>query len=280
MSADLLPCPHCGGEAQDDFIDGESYLIECSVCRAETGIKDSEAEAITAWNRRAPAQDRAIKAEAWNAGLNEGLAFTPEQAHGVAPDADERECDAYLIDSLTKIMAGVVLALKGPEPAGGRHSYHDLPEVAGRMALELALFREREAQGVALTDAQIVAAVESASARGRVALTITSADGIEKPTNVAQCFARALLAQAQPADTTRSDADRAKGRAEALDAARLDYLAENEVWIAWNREGDACRVFVRNEDGEHLPALGWNCKWSGTARDAIDAAIAALGSAK
>lgn len=49
---ELAPCPFCGGEAQTDFIEGESYLIECYACRAETGIKDSEDEAIEAWNRR------------------------------------------------------------------------------------------------------------------------------------------------------------------------------------------------------------------------------------
>lgn len=50
---ELLPCPFCGGDAQTDFIEGESYLIECYACRAETGIKDSEEEAIAAWSRRA-----------------------------------------------------------------------------------------------------------------------------------------------------------------------------------------------------------------------------------
>src|SRR3990172_7390809 len=50
---ELASCPFCGGEAQTDFIEGESYLIECYGCRAETGIRDSAEEAITAWNRRA-----------------------------------------------------------------------------------------------------------------------------------------------------------------------------------------------------------------------------------
>jgi Lar family restriction alleviation protein len=54
----LLPCPFCGGDAQTDFIEGESYLIECYACRAETGIKDSEEDAIAAWNRRAALASR------------------------------------------------------------------------------------------------------------------------------------------------------------------------------------------------------------------------------
>lgn len=50
---ELKNCPFCGNEAQTDFIEGESYIIECYVCRAETGIKDSADQAIAAWNRRA-----------------------------------------------------------------------------------------------------------------------------------------------------------------------------------------------------------------------------------
>lgn len=48
----LPSCPFCGGDAQDDFIAGQSYLIECYTCGAQTGIKDSEDEAIAAWSRR------------------------------------------------------------------------------------------------------------------------------------------------------------------------------------------------------------------------------------
>lgn len=49
----LLPCAHCGGDAETDFIEGESYIIECHDCDARTGIQDSPEEAVEAWNRRA-----------------------------------------------------------------------------------------------------------------------------------------------------------------------------------------------------------------------------------
>jgi Lar family restriction alleviation protein len=49
---DLLPCPFCGGDAQTDFIEGESYLIECYSRCAKTGSQDCEQDAVTAWNRR------------------------------------------------------------------------------------------------------------------------------------------------------------------------------------------------------------------------------------
>ena len=64
--------------------------------------------------------------------------------------------------------------------------------------------------------------------------------------------------------------------ADKRDAVRLDFMAQNEAWIAWSKDGESCRVFVRNEDGEHLPIMGWvPDAWAHDARVAIDAAIAA-----
>lgn len=51
----LAACPFCGGRADTDFIEGASYIIECSICGSHTGFEDSPADAIAAWNRRAPA---------------------------------------------------------------------------------------------------------------------------------------------------------------------------------------------------------------------------------
>lgn len=51
----LAPCPFCGSHAQDDFIEGVSYIIECYACDAGTGRLDSAESAIAAWNRRTAA---------------------------------------------------------------------------------------------------------------------------------------------------------------------------------------------------------------------------------
>lgn len=53
MSADLNPCPFCGGEAVG-FFDSECISVECVDCNCHTGSRDTEAEAIEVWNRRAP----------------------------------------------------------------------------------------------------------------------------------------------------------------------------------------------------------------------------------
>lgn len=62
---------------------------------------------------------------------------------------------------------------------------------------------------------------------------------------------------------------------EAKDAARLDFMAEHEAWIGWSKDGESCRVFHRDEDGDVLPMLGWGARhWRNSAREAIDAVIA------
>lgn len=53
--------------------------------------------------------------------------------------------DEWLADRLGKLLAGVAVALKGPEPARKRWSYHDLPEIAAKAVLEIELHRTKEA---------------------------------------------------------------------------------------------------------------------------------------
>jgi Lar family restriction alleviation protein len=53
MSAQLLPCPFCGGEARPHRFLKSYVTIECSICYAELP-GHSKAEACAAWNRRTP----------------------------------------------------------------------------------------------------------------------------------------------------------------------------------------------------------------------------------
>jgi len=55
----LKPCPFCGGEGHIKFDDepcyhGSSglYFVSCEICHAESSKKNSEGEAIAAWNKR------------------------------------------------------------------------------------------------------------------------------------------------------------------------------------------------------------------------------------
>lgn len=73
--------------------------------------------------------------------------------HACAPEvADEREAadrteeDAYVIDRMSKTLAGIAIAIRGPELPLHRHSFHDLPERAQVMALERDLLRLQVAE--------------------------------------------------------------------------------------------------------------------------------------
>jgi hypothetical protein len=57
------------------------------------------------------------------------------------------------------------------------------------------------------------------------------------------------------------------------DSAMLDWLVQHEAWIAWGQDGETCRVFHRDDDGDALPFMGWKCPRFDNARDAIRAAM-------
>jgi Lar family restriction alleviation protein len=51
---ELLSCPFCGGVEHEIGYDSAGFDVQCHswTCRAKTGSHTTEAEAITAWNRR------------------------------------------------------------------------------------------------------------------------------------------------------------------------------------------------------------------------------------
>lgn len=59
------------------------------------------------------------------------------------------------------------------------------------------------------------------------------------------------------------------------DSDRLEWMMEKGAHIAWGKDGERCRVFARNEDGDNEPVMGWIPEaWAHCPREAIDAAIA------
>ena len=139
----LLPCPFCGaGESRIDHQNMWTGMRNQLVCvhirhwcekpsRSHLCITaNTEEEAVAEWNKRALA----------------------------APaSAQEAEEDAFVIERLSGLLAGVAIALKGEELPLHRHSYHDLVELAQTLKLELDLYRATFPNGIpesALASAQ------------------------------------------------------------------------------------------------------------------------------
>lgn len=52
MNDELKPCPFCGGTPIVYGRDGTQRIAICNECNASTDFKETECEAIEAWNRR------------------------------------------------------------------------------------------------------------------------------------------------------------------------------------------------------------------------------------
>ncbi|AMM23203.1 hypothetical protein [Variovorax sp. PAMC 28711] len=67
--------------------------------------------------------------------------WTAALASGATQPSEQAEEDAAVIDKLARLLAGVAIALKGDELPLHRHGYHDLPELAAKLRLEVDLCR-------------------------------------------------------------------------------------------------------------------------------------------
>ena len=52
MNDSLKPCPFCGGHAIIDGCDDTLWIVICNECNASIDYKETECEAIDAWNSR------------------------------------------------------------------------------------------------------------------------------------------------------------------------------------------------------------------------------------
>ena len=61
MSEELKPCPFCGGVANVEQLGHADSVFACCLrCATSSAVKESEDEAITAWNTRTPPAGMAL----------------------------------------------------------------------------------------------------------------------------------------------------------------------------------------------------------------------------
>ncbi len=153
-----------------------------------------------------------------------------------AAPADAEE-DAYVIDQMGKLLAEIAVIVNGPEPAGTRWSYHDLPAKVQALASTPAApgidlepfrrlvewnydsefsayengFRTEEQREVAEAERKRLLALIDASPKGEL-----------------ESWRRGTKACAEVlGQVTRQMQDSPKGGSDALDATRLDWLDAN-----------------------------------------------------
>ena len=96
MSDELKPCPFCGGKAIIDGCDETLWIVICKKCDASIGYKETEQEAIEAWNSRVEPT------------------FTPDELDAIRRMFDERyprgrklpEIEQSIIDKCAKALKG------------------------------------------------------------------------------------------------------------------------------------------------------------------------------
>ena len=107
-------------------------------------------------------------ADAWEAAIDTMLgvpSFTPPPAPAAVAGGDAEE-DAYVIDALAHLLAEISVIVNGPEPAGTKWSYHDLPAKVRALAAHhsacelgamLAVAKEIRADAVHYSDEKLMA---------------------------------------------------------------------------------------------------------------------------
>ena len=143
--SELLPCPHCGNATEPCFTDsaelyGDEYegheagwFVTCNAssghsgCGAATGFCTTKANAIAAWNLRAPVSERGEKAGYAN-GYDTAIETAAQLCEEAIPTGQLGKVAAQLCQGTGQALAQRIRALKNVAPGnGGQDSTSSLP---------------------------------------------------------------------------------------------------------------------------------------------------------
>lgn len=130
-------CRTCGDQGHVSRIDGE-YLGTCDQCSVYelSCVKHELAQAKAEVERLDEEYDKA-----WRHDQNDKKNYQVLAAEVARLNAKVEESNG-VIDLMARVLAGVSIALKVPDEALHRHSYHDLPELVASLVLENELRKE------------------------------------------------------------------------------------------------------------------------------------------
>lgn len=112
---ELLPCPFCGGDGS--FCETSVWWVRCNNCDSESGGGYTKAEAVAAWNRRAPpasiARDEVLAVD----GAMVGRMMDSLFGEYTTPGNDQTWVDPDWATTKARVRTALEAALKSPAAA-------------------------------------------------------------------------------------------------------------------------------------------------------------------
>lgn len=105
-------------------------------------------EGFDKWMReeKIPPIQRKYHQRTWQRATEVALASVSLALVAANAKQDEADADHHTIMRMGELLAGIAVALKGPEEASKRHGYQDLPQLAQALVFDVAMLKQQLAK--------------------------------------------------------------------------------------------------------------------------------------